>query len=116
MNVLHILYLYHEIIDNADIELDIEPSNFYIRSKNTGGYYLAKCIIKLINCVADLVNNDPRVKDKIKVVFIENYGVSLAEQIIPAAEHKCTNKKSTTTKEASGKDKYEVYDEWCFNH
>ncbi len=98
LNCLRIIDLYNKIIENPN--MDINPRTFIFAGKSAPGYLLAKNTIELITSIADKVNNDHRVKDKIKVVMMENYRVSLAEKIIPATD--LSEQISTTTKEASG--------------
>ncbi len=98
LNILHVMYLYNQMKDNP--EMEFYPRTFIFGAKASAGYYNAKMIIKLITSVANVVNNDPDVKGRIKVVFIENYRVSNAELIFAASD--VSEQISTASKEASG--------------
>ena len=98
LNVLQIIYLYQRLQDDPD--LSIPPQTFLFGAKAAPGYAVAKRIIHLINSLADQVNSDPLCRDRLQVVFLENYRVSLAEMLMPASE--VSQQISTAGKEASG--------------
>ncbi len=98
LNILHVMYLYNQLKENPD--MDMVPRTFIFGAKASAGYRRAKAIIKLVNSVAEVVNQDTSIHGKIKVVFIENYRVSNAELIFAAAD--VSEQISTASKEASG--------------
>ncbi|HHV33520.1 MAG TPA: glycogen/starch/alpha-glucan phosphorylase [Acholeplasma sp.] len=100
LNALHIMYLYNELKENPEFRNNFHPQSFIFGAKSAPTYYFAKKIIKLINTIADKVNNDEETNEYLKVVFVENYNVTYAELIMPAAD--ISEQISTASKEASG--------------
>lgn len=98
LNILHVLYLYNRLKEDSSINM--HPRTFIFGAKASPGYYYAKKIIKLIHSVADKVNRDACTNERLKVVFLENYRVSVAEEVFPAAD--ISEQISTASKEASG--------------
>ena len=98
LNAIHIHYLYNRLLE--DSSFDMLPRTFIFSGKAAPSYYFAKSMIKYVNELAHVINNDPRVNDRLKVVFLENYSVGLAEHIFPASD--VSEQISTASKEASG--------------
>ncbi len=100
MNALHIMYVYNQLKNNPEFKANYYPHTYIFGAKSAPGYWFAKKIIKLINTIADKVNNDDETNSLLKVVFVINYNVTYAETIIPAAN--VSEQISTASKEASG--------------
>ncbi len=100
MNILHIMYVYNKMLEDPKYKEKAAKKTYIFGAKSASGYRRAKAIIKLINTVAERINNDRRVNDKLHVVFVENYRVSVAEKIFPAAD--VSEQISTAGLEASG--------------
>ena len=98
MNILHIMHVYNML--KSDSSFDILPSTYFFGGKAAPGYYVAKETIRLINAVANKINNDKSIKGKLRIVFVENFGVSIGELMYPAAD--VSEQISTASKEASG--------------
>ncbi len=100
MNALHIMYVYNKLKSDENFKANYYPHSFIFGAKAASGYHFAKKVIKLINTIAEKVNNDPETNDLLKVVFVENYNVTYAESIMPACD--LSEQISTASKEASG--------------
>jgi len=98
LNILHVIALYHRL--RSDVHADMQPRTFVFGGKAAPGYHIAKLIIKLITAVGDVVNRDPAVRDRLKVVFLPNFNVTNGQRVYPAAE--LSEQISTAGKEASG--------------
>ncbi|MFL6601983.1 MAG: glycogen/starch/alpha-glucan phosphorylase [Steroidobacteraceae bacterium] len=98
LNILHVIALYHRL--KSDSSFDMQPRTFIFGGKAAPGYHIAKLIIKLINSVGDVVNRDPQIRDRIKVIFLPNFNVTNGQRVYPAAD--LSEQISTAGKEASG--------------
>ena len=83
LNAMHIMYLYNRLKEDEQFRANFHPQSFIFGAKAASGYYFAKKVIKLINSIAQKVNNDPETSNLLKVVFVENYNVTYAELIMP---------------------------------